>query len=145
MGTLTIGISGTAIQLTRTLSCFYIPPDVSILTKFRFPSEWYRSYGHLRHLLNPIYFATATGTTESLKGKDISSAQVAKRSLVDEGYTFPRRDKARILIVGCGNSAFGADMLRDGWGGRIENIDFSSVRRMLIFILPLTRSCFSRW
>lgn len=103
---------------------------------YRSPSEWYRSYGHLRHLLNPIYFATANGTTASLKGKEMSSAsasssssqqQQSKKASTVEHYTFPSRDATRILIVGCGNSSFGADMLRDGWGGNIVNVDFSPV------------------
>jgi len=44
---------------------------------------------------------------------------------VFEPFTFPDRNKARILILGCGNSSFGADMLRDGWVGPIVNVDFS--------------------
>lgn len=39
--------------------------------------------------------------------------------------SFPDRDKCRVLILGCGNSTFGADMLRDGWIGGILNVDFS--------------------
>lgn len=43
-----------------------------------------------------------------------------------EPFKFPDRDQARVLILGCGNSSFGADMLRDGWTGPIVNVDFSS-------------------
>ena len=39
---------------------------------------------------------------------------------------FPPHEKCRILILGCGNSTFGHDMIQDGWKGRITNVDFSS-------------------
>ena len=40
---------------------------------------------------------------------------------------FPHKQKCRVLIVGCGNSRLGEDMMKDGWLGGITNIDFSSV------------------
>jgi ubiquinone/menaquinone biosynthesis C-methylase UbiE len=40
---------------------------------------------------------------------------------------FPRREKCRVLILGCGNSRLGEDMMKDGWKGNICNVDFSSV------------------
>ena len=42
-------------------------------------------------------------------------------------HAFPARDHAKVLILGCGHSAFGEDMQRDGWTGEIVNVDFSSV------------------
>ena len=36
-------------------------------------------------------------------------------------------DKCRVLILGCGNSRLGEDMIKDGWTGGITNVDFSSV------------------
>jgi EEF1A lysine methyltransferase 4 len=51
-----------------------------------------------------------------------------KESAVAEVTTaFPDRDKTRVLILGCGDSTFGADMLHDGWTGGILNLDFSQV------------------
>ncbi len=41
--------------------------------------------------------------------------------------SFPKKEDCRILIVGCGNSALGEDMLMDGWTGGITNIDYSTV------------------
>lgn len=40
---------------------------------------------------------------------------------------FPSREHCRVLILGCGNSSFGQDMINDGWTGDIVNIDYSSV------------------
>jgi len=93
------------------------------------PCEWYRGYGHLRHLLNPIYFATS-GTSPKIKNSSRTSSEttttmnVTSKPII-EPFTFPDRDKARILILGCGNSTFGADMLRDGWTGPIVGVDYS--------------------
>lgn len=39
--------------------------------------------------------------------------------------SFPSRDSCRVLIVGCGTSRLGEDMMRDGWTGGIANVDFS--------------------
>ena len=41
--------------------------------------------------------------------------------------SFPHKERCRVLIVGCGNSRLGEDMMRDGWFGGITNVDFSSV------------------
>lgn len=40
---------------------------------------------------------------------------------------FPSRELCRVLILGCGNSSFGQDMINDGWTGDIVNVDYSSV------------------
>lgn len=45
---------------------------------------------------------------------------------LDSGKSFPSYDQCRVLILGCGNSTFGEDMIRDGWKGQITNVDFSS-------------------
>jgi SAM-dependent methyltransferase len=77
------------------------------------PHDWYQDYRGLRHLLNPTSFA----------------AQSSKSSKQQQstGGSFPSRDECSTLILGCGNSSFGEDMLRDGWTGKIVNVDFSSV------------------
>ena len=69
--------------------------------------EWLQSYASLRRLL----------TVEALMA-------TAKINAVSP---FPSHDRCRVLILGCGNSKFGFDMLHDGWKGTITNIDFSSV------------------
>lgn len=40
---------------------------------------------------------------------------------------FKSIDKCRVLIMGCGNSSLGEDMMKDGWTGGITNVDFSPV------------------
>ena len=53
-----------------------------------------------------------------------------EKSEIEENHTlisFPKKEDCRILIVGCGNSALGEDMLIDGWTGGITNIDYSTV------------------
>lgn len=93
------------------------------------PCEWYCSYGHLRHLINPIAL-TAHGASAA------SSLLLAKPNTLPVGgeahnkesplpSSFPNMDQSRVLILGCGNSTMGADMLRDGWTGGIVGIDFS--------------------
>lgn len=49
----------------------------------------------------------------------------ATKSQAEQGFV--SYEKCRVLILGCGNSTFGEDMIRDGWRGPISNIDFSSV------------------
>lgn len=44
-----------------------------------------------------------------------------------KGPWFPSYDVCRVLILGCGNSTMGEEMLGDGWRGEIVNVDFSSV------------------
>jgi SAM-dependent methyltransferase len=45
----------------------------------------------------------------------------------DSTTPFPPREACRILILGCGNSRVGEDLLGDGWTGQIVNVDFSPV------------------
>lgn len=71
------------------------------------PYDWYQSYQSLRHLLSIQALTAATK--------------------IDAGKAFPTYDQCRVLILGCGNSTFGEDMIRDGWKGPIANVDFSSV------------------
>jgi EEF1A lysine methyltransferase 4 len=74
--------------------------------------EWFQSYKGIAHLLSPNHLTP---------NRPFS---IEKENTVP---TFPSKTKARVLIVGCGNSRFGEDMLKDGWLGGITNIDFSNV------------------
>ena len=47
------------------------------------------------------------------------------RGLYVKMNPFKPKEECRVLILGCGNSRLGEDMLRDGWTGGITNIDFS--------------------
>eukprot|EP00536_Pseudo-nitzschia_multiseries_P001499 jgi/Psemu1/283062/fgenesh1_pg.19_\ len=71
--------------------------------------DWYQTHESLRHLLS----------TDNLM-RPLNGQSNPKDH-------FPSREKCRVLILGCGNSTFGEDMMNDGWLGEIVNIDFSSV------------------
>ncbi|CAJ1946094.1 unnamed protein product [Cylindrotheca closterium] len=68
--------------------------------------DWLQTYSSLRNLLS----------LESLMGT----------SKLKPLSPFPSHEKCRVLILGCGNSSFAFDMLKDGWKGHITNVDFSS-------------------
>lgn len=97
-----------------------ISPDektkASHMLSHRRPLEWYRGYNCLSRFLEPGHFSTRGTSARLSSQKENSQSQV-----------FPPRSKTRVLILGCGNSSFGEEMLRDGWTGPIVNIDFSTV------------------
>lgn len=74
--------------------------------------EWLQNYQGISHLLSPNYLSP---------NKPFS---IEKQNTEP---TFPSRSQAKVLIVGCGNSRLGEDMLKDGWHGGITNVDFSDV------------------
>lgn len=76
------------------------------------PFEWFQSYRGISHLLTPNHLTP---------NKPFSIEKENTKP------TFPSKMKARVLILGCGNSRFGEDMLKDGWTGGITNVDFSTV------------------
>lgn len=108
-----------ALRALIHTSCFFFTS--------RGPCEWYRSYAEVRHLLNPAAFSAADhGKAKAPPppggGGEALPSPAAQPSPPPR---FPERDQCRVLIFGCGNSTFGADMLRDGWTGGIVNVDFS--------------------
>jgi SAM-dependent methyltransferase len=68
--------------------------------------------------MDPSYFPTKGA---GLKVQPKVTTALSSSSCSD----FPSRDESRILILGCGNSTLGEDMMRDGWKGEIVNVDFS--------------------
>lgn len=81
---------------------------------------------------------TATNSSHSAAGTPVVSNKSNPNSTntnevnQDESQTvstiqnsFPSRDDCRVLILGCGNSRFGEDMIKDGWTGQIVQVDFS--------------------
>jgi SAM-dependent methyltransferase len=101
----------------------------------RGPCDWYRNYFQLRHLINPASLAGAAlnqkqqQAQHSLDEKSGGGANHSPRdgttTSVSVATSFPERHACRVLILGCGNSTIGIDMLRDGWTGGILNVDFS--------------------
>lgn len=106
-------------------SILYIPTNHNLLvctfSTVRGGCEWYRSYRELRHLLTPTALAVSTGTVLNSKNKLVPGPEEN-----DSGHFFTDRAQSRVLILGCGNSSFGIDMLQDGWTGGIVCVDFSA-------------------
>ena len=83
------------------------------------PFEWYQTYKSLSpfmttHILDPSKSATNLRNTEDQRKPMACKA-------------FPSKDICKVLIVGCGSSRFGEDMMKDGWTGGITNVDYSEV------------------
>lgn len=92
------------------------------------PYEWLQSYHGLKHLLTPYNLSAVQGMNPAkprriLEAKD--REYVARPP--NQQSQFPSRKSCRVLIVGCGNSRMGEDMIRDGWTGGIVCVDFSSI------------------
>jgi len=94
------------------------------------PYEWYQSYHGIRHLFDPVNLSASQGLNPANprrivegKDRDFMSQHIIQKNIPKTN--FPNRDKCRILIVGCGNSRLGEDMIRDGWTGGIVCIDWS--------------------
>lgn len=75
-----------------------------------YPFEWYQTYGSLKHL---IHFDKHE-QPENRETEDV------------EQISFPPKRDCRVLILGCGTSRLGEDMIKDGWTSEIVNVDFSS-------------------
>eukprot|EP00979_Chaetoceros_neogracilis_P006566 scaffold1338_cov272-Chaetoceros_neogracile.AAC.24 len=73
------------------------------------PFEWYQTYDSLQQFLHPNVLSP--------------SKNPAKESSVE----FPTKSQSKVLIVGCGSSRFGEQMMQDGWIGGITNVDNSQV------------------
>ena len=88
--------------------------------------DWYQTYENLRHLLTPEILKRPFNGITRLQDIDrpTKDPQITLDTISNE---FPSRDNCRVLILGCGNSAFGDDMKEDGWTGDIVNVDLSSV------------------
>jgi SAM-dependent methyltransferase len=92
--------------------------------------EWYQNYTSLRHLLSNESLSPAlTAIKPSSHAPYMAPPAMAAVAAVSQQAPsdFPNRNSCRTLILGCGNSRFGEDMLRDGWTGGIVNVDFSPV------------------
>jgi len=59
-----------------------------------------------------------TNSANSMRERDNTFSTVVE---------FPQKDSCRVLIVGCGSSRLGEDMMKDGWTGGITNVDYSQV------------------
>lgn len=80
------------------------------------PCEWYRNYDQLRPFLDPERMGVAPG----------DAIRVHRTQILKSNH-FPPKAECRVLILGCGNSTLGEEMMQDGWLGPITNLDFSDV------------------
>jgi SAM-dependent methyltransferase len=115
----------------------------------RRPLDWYQSYSSLRPVLDPSYLASATNpapftgagelrigahaaaspSTRRIDGTQFRSELVTAACAAQNrpaAVANPAKEHTRALILGCGNSTFGFEMLQDGYK-QIVNVDFSSV------------------
>ena len=90
------------------------------------PYEWYLSYHSIRQLLTPTLLSASQGL-DPAHPRRILEISVLPQLNTAPSIIQPSRARARVLVVGCGNSQLSEDMLRDGWTGGITNIDFSNV------------------
>lgn len=81
------------------------------------PFEWYLSYSGIRSFFTPKYLSPLNSKVSTDGPSEAASPAAEKQA-------FPHSN--RVLIIGCGNSKLGEDMLQDGFK-QITNVDFSSV------------------
>lgn len=89
--------------------------------------EWYQTFASLRHFLTNEFLAPAATALKPNTYSSYHAMTPPTPTATSPAPTFPPRSRCRTLILGCGNSRFGEDMLRDGWTGGIVNVDFSPV------------------
>lgn len=77
--------------------------------------EWYQNYSTLKEYLTPAVLSPS---------KNVSKIDGEEETCLGE---FPPKELCKVLIVGCGYSRLGEEMLNDGWIGGIWNVDFSNV------------------
>ncbi|KAL7465578.1 hypothetical protein ACHAXS_005899 [Conticribra weissflogii] len=108
------------------------------------PFEWYQRYSGFRHFLTPEYlclspvdsetvnYSTPEKISESEEKRSSSMPDQSRRQSINNNSGkskshFPAAKDTRVLIIGCGNSEVGEEMLSDGFTNHICNVDFSSV------------------
>ncbi|KAL3794742.1 hypothetical protein HJC23_012752 [Cyclotella cryptica] len=72
------------------------------------PFEWYQTYIGIRHFLTPKYLCH-TGNAPTSQGNSADDKQT--QSTTDREFLHANR----VLILGCGNSDLGQNMLQDGF------------------------------
>lgn len=77
--------------------------------------EWYQNYSTLKEYLTPAVLSPS---------KNLAKIDGEDEACLGE---FPPKELCKVLIVGCGYSRLGEEMLDDGWIGGIVNIDYSNV------------------
>ena len=95
--------------------------------------EWYQRYDGIKDLLTPKYLAPpiAYPTNCEEPPLDREKIHLSKhrdgQEITNNPRIFPAKSRCRVLIIGCGNSHLGEEMMLDGWLGGISNVDYSNV------------------
>jgi len=92
------------------------------------PYEFLQSYHGIKHLFTPFNLSAVQGMNPAKPRRILESKDrdfVARPEA--QNFAFPNRTDCRVLIVGCGNSRLGEDMIIDGWTGGIVGVDWSTI------------------
>lgn len=92
------------------------------------PFDWYQRYDGIKKFLSVEYLEGCLNKSRDLSvlADDVCPSLSHTVDSKQLSY-FPSKDRCRVLIIGCGTSRLGEDMLMDGWNGGIYQIDYSSV------------------
>lgn len=72
-------------------------------------------------MVNPATHSNANG--ERADASTAKSTATVTATATKDTVPFPPKDKCRVLIVGCGSSRLGEDMMKDGWAWSGKNDD----------------------
>ena len=86
-----------------------------------FTFERIQNYNGIKHVLESVL------ENKIPKDKLARCLSCPDDYILNNEIHFPSKEKCRVLIVGCGSSSLGHDMLLDGWEGGVTNVDYSSV------------------
>uniref|UniRef100_A0A7S3PZ44 Methyltransferase domain-containing protein n=2 Tax=Chaetoceros debilis TaxID=122233 RepID=A0A7S3PZ44_9STRA len=88
----------------------------------RLPFEWYQEYKGIRNVLHDVLQKTSSSNSKFSNMPDAASKVDGSNfgSIRNATNSCPPKEYCRILIVGCGSSRLGEDMMKDGWGWMVE-------------------------
>ena len=95
------------------------------------PYDWYQNFDTLAHLLNPETLSGCSASASNISMDDDASASTttATNATAAKAFQCLHPSNCRVLILGCGNSNFGANLFEAGWrgNGKFVQVDFSPV------------------
>lgn len=90
------------------------------------PFEWYQTYGTISKFMSPRELSPENSAT-NLRERESKERISPLKAIPSKVAEFPSKDMCKVLIVGCGSSRLGEEMMKDGWVGGIVNLDYSKV------------------
>jgi SAM-dependent methyltransferase len=92
------------------------------------PFDWYQRYDGIKKFLALEYLEGSLHQSSDLSPLANDGCSPFPHLVDSKKLTrFPSKESCRVLIIGCGTSRLGEDMLMDGWNGGIYQIDYSAV------------------